>query len=87
MIADLFVCPMHADVTSGRPGQCSKCGMTLVRTQRPALADYDLRLTTIPTLVQPGQRFRLALVVSPPRNAPPLKEFNLVHEKPFHLFS
>jgi len=24
-----YVCPMHADVQSDKPGQCSKCGMTL----------------------------------------------------------
>lgn len=27
---DAYVCPMHPDVTSGTPGQCPKCGMTLV---------------------------------------------------------
>jgi hypothetical protein len=25
-----YVCPMHADVTSGAPGNCPKCGMPLV---------------------------------------------------------
>ncbi len=24
-----YTCPMHADVTSTKPGQCSKCGMDL----------------------------------------------------------
>lgn len=27
----LYVCPMHADVTSASPGSCPKCGMALVR--------------------------------------------------------
>ncbi|MBI3872985.1 MAG: hypothetical protein HY304_07930 [candidate division Zixibacteria bacterium] len=27
----IYVCPMHADVTSDKPGQCSKCGMALVK--------------------------------------------------------
>lgn len=26
----VYVCPMHSDVTSKSPGQCPKCGMTLV---------------------------------------------------------
>ncbi len=30
--AELYVCPMHSDVTSSKPGACPKCGMTLVRT-------------------------------------------------------
>lgn len=27
--AALYVCPMHPDVTSDKPGKCSKCGMDL----------------------------------------------------------
>jgi len=26
-----YVCPMHPEVTSGKPGECSKCGMALVK--------------------------------------------------------
>ena len=26
-----YVCPMHSDVTSDKPGKCSKCGMDLVK--------------------------------------------------------
>ena len=29
--ATTYVCPMHPDVTSTKPGKCPKCGMTLVR--------------------------------------------------------
>lgn len=25
-----YVCPMHPEITSNKPGQCSKCGMDLV---------------------------------------------------------
>lgn len=28
--AKTYVCPMHADVVSDKPGKCSKCGMNLV---------------------------------------------------------
>lgn len=27
----LYACPMHPEVTSDKPGRCSKCGMTLQR--------------------------------------------------------
>jgi hypothetical protein len=33
--AALYVCPMHPDVTSSAPGNCPKCGMTLVKKEKP----------------------------------------------------
>jgi FtsP/CotA-like multicopper oxidase with cupredoxin domain len=33
-----YVCPMHAEVTSGEPGRCPKCGMKLLATAAAALA-------------------------------------------------
>jgi len=30
---ELYVCPMHPEVTSDKPGQCSKCGMDLVKKE------------------------------------------------------
>ena len=32
--AGLYVCPMHPDVTSDKPGTCPKCGMALVERRR-----------------------------------------------------
>jgi hypothetical protein len=31
-----YVCPMHADVVSDKPGKCSKCGMNLVEKKKEA---------------------------------------------------
>lgn len=30
-VSVVYLCPMHADVTSSGPGDCPKCGMALVR--------------------------------------------------------
>lgn len=30
----LYVCPMHPDITSDKPGACSKCGMALVKKEK-----------------------------------------------------
>ena len=27
----VYTCPMHPEVTSGRPGECTKCHMALVK--------------------------------------------------------
>ena len=32
---DVYTCPMHPDVTSDKPGKCSKCGMDLVKKDAP----------------------------------------------------
>jgi hypothetical protein len=30
---DVYTCPMHAEVTSNKPGICSKCGMKLEKVK------------------------------------------------------
>jgi len=32
-IDSMYTCPMHADVTSDKPGECPKCGMDLKKTK------------------------------------------------------
>lgn len=83
---DIYVCPMHPDVMFGKPGKCPKCAMTLVRTRRPEEAEYEIRLATTPVVVKPGEKFRLTFSISHPKTAAPVKEFNIVHDMPFHLF-
>jgi hypothetical protein len=36
-----YSCPMHAEVTSNKPGKCSKCGMDLVKPGKHALKMYE----------------------------------------------
>ena len=36
-----YVCPMHADVQSDKPDQCSKCGMTLKEAAQEEEAGED----------------------------------------------
>ena len=42
--ASSYVCPMDKDVTSDKPGKCSKCGMKLVPAEKSVTApahDHD----------------------------------------------
>ena len=36
-----YVCPMHADVQSDKPGQCPKCGMTLKEMPQEEMSKED----------------------------------------------
>jgi hypothetical protein len=36
-----YICPMHADVTSDKPGKCSKCGMDLVKIKKEKIKSYS----------------------------------------------
>ena len=36
-----YQCPMHKEITSSQPGQCSKCGMTLDKTDAPEMDTYS----------------------------------------------
>ena len=83
---EFYACAMHPDVMSDKPGKCPTCGMTLVRTRRPEMAEYEVKLTTTPAVVKPGEEFRLSFLITHPKTGEPVKEFNIVHDMPFHLF-
>ena len=82
----VYTCPMHADVITDEPGKCPKCSMTLIKTGRPEAADFDLRIRTRPSLIKPGETFRLAFDIYHPKSGAKVKDFHIVHDMPFHLF-
>src|SRR6267142_53230 len=83
---EFYACPMQPDVMSDKPGKCPKCAMALVRTRRPEMAEYEVRLATTPAVVKPGEKLRLTFFISHPKTGAPVKDFNIVHDMPFHLF-
>jgi hypothetical protein len=85
-VADVYTCPMHADVITNDPGKCPKCAMTLVKTKRPEAADFDVHFITRPSLIKAGQTFRLVFNIHHPKSGATVKDFHIVHEMPFHLF-
>jgi hypothetical protein len=73
---------MHPDVRSAAPGTCPICGMPLVRMPPASFATnpVDFRVTPIVG----GVRMRLA--VKQPKTGALVRRFDLVHERPMHLF-
>src|SRR6516165_6591152 len=80
-----FVCPMDPDVHSPTPGKCPRCGMALV----PGIPDpleYELELSLKPAAPKPGAPVVLAFKIIDPRDDKQVTDFQVVHEKLFHLF-
>lgn len=80
-----FVCPMDPEVRAKGPGKCVKCGMLLVAGIREQI-EYPLDLEATPRHAPAGRKLRLVFRVKDPRTGKPVENFEVVHEKLFHLF-
>jgi hypothetical protein len=80
-----YVCPMHPDVRSAGPGACPRCGMTLA-LGIPDPVEYPLDLTLDPRTPRPRQPVDLLFRIKDPKTGAPVKRFEVIHEKLFHMF-
>jgi hypothetical protein len=81
-----WVCPMHPDYTMDIAGNCPRCGMALVRAAPFDVRDYRLDFETVPAVVKPGVKATLAMRIFHPGSGELIKRFEVVHERPYHLF-
>jgi hypothetical protein len=80
-----YVCPMDPDIRSTTAGNCSRCGMKLV-LGIPDPEEYPVDLTLDPASFRPSENVQLVFKISDPRTNQPVKKFEIVHERLFHLF-
>src|ERR1051326_7879755 len=80
------VCPMHGDYTMDVAGKCPRCGMDLVRAAPFDVRDYELDFRTVPALVKAGQKVGMRFRIFHPGTGEPIKKFEVVHERQYHLF-
>jgi hypothetical protein len=80
-----YVCPMDRDVRSAGPGKCPRCGMTLVLGV-PDPIEYPLDLTLTPRAPKPHEPVELMFRIRDPKTGSPVRRFEVVHEKLFHMF-
>ncbi len=80
-----WVCPMDPDVHAAAPGKCPRCGMTLVASL-PVALEYPVRVETEPAVLRPGQPVDLTFLIFDPKTNQPVRKYEIVHEKLFHLF-
>jgi hypothetical protein len=81
----VFICPMDPDVRSNQPGNCRRCGMKL-REGLPDPVEYHMDLTLAPRAVKLNQPEQLKFTIHDPWKDRPVKDFQVVHEKLFHMF-
>lgn len=80
-----YVCPMDPDVRAALPGRCGRCGMKLtIEVIDPIEYSLDLRLQ--PRAPRADQSVDLIFAVSEPNTGKPVRHFEILHERPFHLF-
>ena len=81
-----WFCPMHPDVTSSQTGNCRKCGMALVAGRPFDTRDYTLDIRTTPAAIRSGVPFRMRFDVRHPSSGNQVRDFEVVHDKRYHLF-
>jgi hypothetical protein len=80
-----YVCPMDPDIRSATAGNCSRCGMKLV-LGIPDPEEYPVDLEVAPSTFRPNENVQLVFKISDPHTNKPVKKFEIVHERLFHLF-
>lgn len=81
-----FYCPMHPDIVAQAEGTCSRCGMKLVPGDPLDAREYLVNLTSAPQAVRPGRPAHLVFTIRDPQTRAAVRNFAIVHDKPFHLF-
>jgi hypothetical protein len=84
--ADQYWCPMHPHIRGAKGDRCRICGMALVPAPLPGYAPYHLDVDTRPQAPIAGRPTDIRLSVRDPRTGKPVKDFERVHERIFHLF-
>src|SRR5438552_16086460 len=81
-----WYCPMHQGYTAADAGKCPTCGMALIAGTPFDTRDYELDFATSPAAVASGIPFTMSFRVRHPGTGDTVKNYEVVHDKQFHLF-
>jgi hypothetical protein len=76
---------MDRDVRSKSPGSCPRCGMKLV-AGLPMPVEYPMEFRAEPASIPAARPITLEFRVLDPKSGRPVTDFEIIHEKLFHLF-
>lgn len=82
----IYSCPMHPEVTSNGPGQCSKCGMNLEHTDHVSNGKkYRMDFKAEPAQLEAGKAAILSFTPKEEGNDKAIVPLDVVHDKKMHL--
>jgi len=84
--AEEYTCSMHPEIRTTAPGKCPKCAMALVRVTPAIAEDFNLKFECSPKAPKPNEKIRLRFTVFNPKSGTQVKDFQITHDKLFHLF-
>ena len=76
---------MDPEVRSKTPGKCPRCGMTLV-ANLPEPVEYPTAFSFTPARIPANEKLHLEIRVRDPKSGAAIRHFQIIHEKPIHLF-
>lgn len=84
--AESYTCPMHLEIRAAGPGKCPKCDMALVAANPAISEEFGLRMESTPAQPKAGEKVGIKFLISDPRTGQQVKQFQVMHDKLFHLF-
>ena len=82
----IFSCPMHPEITGEEGGKCSKCGMDLEHTHKPANeSSYRIDFKSNPSELSAGSAGTLSFNPKKQGDENALVPLDIHHEKKMHL--
>ena len=64
---NIYICPMHKDIQSDKPGRCPKCGMGLVPTEQKSEhenMDHGQRSIKKPDDMSLWEKFKMSMTMT-----------------------
>lgn len=80
-----FICPMDPEVRSKVPGKCPRCSMKLV-AGLPDPREFRMNIQTSERPIRAGIPTQLIFEAVDPKDGKSVRDFEVIHEKLFHLF-